>query len=196
MKKLLFIAFFFLAISISNVSAQGKRSGGQEKFGKTLNLGAGLGYYGYFGNLAPALSANFEFDLVKNVTLAPFVAIWTYRSSDYYVYDPNRPVGYRYDYYHYTETVIPFGVKGSYYFDDLLNLPSQFDLYAAASAGFVIRARHWENGYNGGNAYGRDYSPLYVDVHAGGEYHFNKKIGFYADLSTGLSTIGLAFHLQ
>jgi hypothetical protein len=192
MKKLLFIAFTLLTISISNVSAQ--RGGGQEKFGNTLNLGAGVGYYGYIAGIAPAVSANYEIDLVKNVTLAPFVAFWTYRSNDYYYYNPADPA--QSNYYSYTETVIPFGVKGSYYFDDLLNLPSKFDLYAAASAGFIIRARHWQNGYAGDKYYGRNYSPLYIDAHAGGEYHFNKKIGFYVDLSTGLSTVGIALHLQ
>jgi hypothetical protein len=181
MKK--FFGLILLSILIGNVSAQ-------EKFGKTLNVGAGLAYYGYVGGLTPGVSANFEFDLVKNVTLAPFVAFYTY-TNNYYGYDPNFPGNTN---YHYRETVIPFGVKGSYYFDDLLNLPSEFDLYAAASAGFNIRTVSWDNGYNGGNYAAHSF--LYADVHAGGEYHFNKKIGFYADLSTGLSTVGIALHLR
>jgi hypothetical protein len=181
MKKLIVLIFFFAFIG--NVSAQ-------EKFGKTLNLGAGIVYYGYVGGLSPGIMANFEFDLVKNVTLAPFVGFYTYHNN-YYYYDPYNPQKSNYG---YRETVIPFGVKGSYYFDDLLNLPREFDLYAAASAGFNIRMVSWDNGFNGGNY--AAHSLLYGNIHAGGEYHFTKKTGFFVDLSTGMSTVGVAFHLQ
>jgi outer membrane immunogenic protein len=188
MKKLLLIGLFFLTILTGSVSAQ-------EKYGKTLNLGAGFGYYGYIGGVSPALNVNFEFDVVKNFTLAPFVSLYSYRSDSYYYYDPI----YGNNYYHYHETVIPVGAKGYYYFDDLLNLPKQFDVYAAASVGFNIRIRNWDNGYYGDRGYhgpGYGSSFLYTDAHAGGEYHFNKGIGFYVDLSTGLSTVGVAFHLN
>jgi hypothetical protein len=193
MKKLLFVAFFFLSISISNVNAQ-------EKFGRTLNLGAGFGYYGYMGGIGPAVNVNYEFDLVKNVTLAPSVGFYTYHNDYYfgdYYYNGNY---YGSNNYGYRDIVIPIGAKGTYYFDDLLNLPKQFDLYAAASAGVVFRSRTWDAGYNaayyGKKYYGHTYSPIYIDAHAGGEYHLNKGIGFYVDLSTGFSTVGIALHMN
>ena len=40
-----------------------------EKYGKTLNLGIGVGYYGYVGHSMPVVHADFEFDVAKNFTL-------------------------------------------------------------------------------------------------------------------------------
>jgi len=42
--------------------------------------------------------------------------------------------------------------------------------------------------------YYRDASPLFLDLHIGTEYHFNSKLGIFFDLSTGVSTVGLAIH--
>ncbi|MEO6304007.1 MAG: hypothetical protein ABIP51_12625, partial [Bacteroidia bacterium] len=69
----------------------------QEKFGNTLNVGVGIGYYGY----APAATINYEFDVFKNFTLAPFASVMTYRSTRYWGdYDRNYP----YRDYSYRET--------------------------------------------------------------------------------------------
>jgi hypothetical protein len=31
-------------------------------------------------------------------------------------------------------------------------------------------------------------------LHVGAEYHLSRKVGLFLDLSTGVSTLGLAFH--
>jgi cysteinyl-tRNA synthetase len=89
--------------------------------------------------------------------------------------------------------VIPIGVKGTYYFDDVLNLDSDWDVYAAGSLGHTIARARWNDNYNGDPNYYRGNS-LYLNLHIGGEYHLNNKLGIFLDLSNGLSTIGLAFH--
>jgi hypothetical protein len=160
----------------------------QEKFGRTLNLGVGIGYYGY--GAAPALNVNYEFDVFKNFTLAPFATIYTYKSYRYWG-SPDYP--YR-DYY-YRETTIPVGVKGSYYFDELFNAGDKWDFYAAASLGLAFRTTTWESGYNGDRAVRHYSSPLYGNLHIGSELHLNEKVGLYLELSTGLSTFGLAIHM-
>ena len=101
---------------------------------------------------------------------------------------------YPYKYYSYHETVIPIGVKGTYYFDQLLNAGSKWDFYAAASLGFRIRNVKWDNDYYGDKYAYNDASGLYLDFHVGTEYHINQKIGLFLDLSTDVSTIGLSFH--
>ena len=69
MKKL--IATLVLFFSLSGANAQ------SETYGKTLNLGLGLGYgYYYYGTGVPIL-ANYEFDVAKNVTVAPFIGFYT-----------------------------------------------------------------------------------------------------------------------
>ena len=182
MKKIITSCIILLFLG-NSITAQQKTQ--SEKYGKTLNLGLGVGYYGYVGHSMPVLHADYELDVAKAFTLAPFISFFSYR-NDYY-YKDNRS-------YYYNETVIPIGLKGTYYFDELLEANSNWDFYLAASLGFSWRNTSWESGYNGDrNAY-RGASPLFLDIHIGSEYHFNRKLGAFLDLSTGVSTIGIAIH--
>jgi len=173
----------------------------QEKYGKTFNAGVGLSYYGYIGHAVPAIMLNYEIDLVKNVTLAPFIGFYSYRNTYFYngYYHRNKH-GYYYDpynRYYYRQTVVPIGVKGSYYFDDLFNAGDKWDFYAALSLGFAIRTIRYEdsfaNDFDNRYEYGRR-SGLYADLHFGTEYHVNQTIGLFADASIGMLQIGLALH--
>ena len=159
----------------------------QEKYGNTLNVGAGIGYYGY----APALTVNYEFDVFKNFTLAPFASVMTYR--DYRYWGDDR-FNYPYRNYYYRETIIPIGVKGTYYFDELLKASDKWDFYAAASLGVAFRTTTWDDGYYGDRTVRTYSSPLYGNLHIGTECHLSQKVGLYLDLSTGMSTLGLGFH--
>lgn len=161
-----------------------------EKFGKTLNIGVGVGYYGYINSSAPVIHADFEFDVAKNFTLAPFITVYSYQNYNYW---GNK--NYPYRYYTYRETVIPIGLKGTYYFDQLFKANSKWDIYLAASLGVAIRKTTWESGYYGEQTVHRGASQMYLDAHVGAEYHINKPIGLFLDLSTGISTFGLAVHL-
>jgi hypothetical protein len=169
-----------------SASAQKK----SEKYGNTLNLGLGLGYSGYYGNSSPVIHVDFEFDVARHFTLAPFLNYSSYRNYSYWG-NPSNP----YKNYYYRETVMPVGVKGSYYFDELLGAGSKWDFYGAGSLGFVFRRTNWENGYYGQTVVRRSTGQLYLDLHIGTEYHINRKAGLFLDLSTGVSTVGLAIHL-
>jgi hypothetical protein len=171
-----------------NANAQTKKGG--EKFGNTLNLGVGLGYYGYVGSPAPVLHVNFEFDVAKNFTLAPFLTYFSYRNY-YYRNSPKNP----YDNYYYRQSVMPVGVKGTYYFDQFLGAGPKWDFYLGASIGVAIRKTVWDDGYYGDTYVKNGNSGLYLDGHIGTEYHVNKKIGLVLDLSSGISTFCLAIHL-
>jgi hypothetical protein len=175
LKKLLLLLLLFTGIQFSGNA--------QEKYGKTLNFGVGVGYYGYIGHSLPVLHFNYELDAAKNFTLAPFISIYSYRD------------GYnkRYGYYHYRETVVPIGVKGTYYFDSLIGANSKWDFYLAGSLGFAIRRVQWHRDYDDDHYY-RGGDPLYLDLHLGTEYHLNNNVGLFLDLSTGVSTFGLSFH--
>jgi len=179
MKTTTFTLLILLLFVGTNLSAQKRSySGGH---GNTLNLGLGVGgysgYYGYDGHTLPVFSINYEFDVANNFTLAPFVTFVSYRNESHY----------------YRETVIPLGVKGSYYLDDAFNAGSDWDFYLAGSLGFSIVNTRWDN-------YDRDYydgyhkvRPLFLDLHFGAEYHLSNKVGLFLDLSTGVSTLGLSF---
>jgi len=176
-------------VVLSTFNAIGQENTSSEKYSGTLNLGVGIGYYGYVGQSLPVFHANYELNVAKNFTLAPFITFYSY-SNEYYWGNPNKP----YKYYRYQETVIPIGVKGTYYFDDLLQANSKWDFYLGASLGFAIRSVTWDNDYLGDKyAYHRS-NGLYLDGHIGTEYHFNNRIGMFLDLSSGVSTLGIAFH--
>ena len=186
MKIITITLLFFLIIVGNDTSAQKSKYG--EKYGNTLNLGIGLGYYGYVGHSMPVLHADYEFAAAKNFTLAPFITYYSYRNG-YYVGNPNDG-----NWYYYHETVIPIGVKGTYYLDHLVNAGKKWDFYLAGSLGFAIENSYWDDGYNGNRNVYHGASPLYLDFHVGTECHLNSKLGIFLDLSTGVSTIGIAIH--
>jgi hypothetical protein len=188
MKKITLICLLFITIGTFKMYSQNAISA--EKYGKTLNAGVGIGYYGYADNNMPVLHLDFEFDVAKNLTLAPFISFYAYRNY-YYWGNPHYP----YREYYYRTTVIPIGVKGTYYFDQILKAGSKWDFYLAGSLGFAIRKTTWENGYYGETYVRHGSSGLYFDGHIGTEYHMNSKIGLFLDLSSGVSTFGLAIHL-
>ena len=187
MKKIT-IATICLIIA-SGISSSAQTAPTYEKFGNTLNLGMGIGYYRYANHSFPVLHADLELDVARNFTLAPYISYYSYRNY-YYWGNPKNP----YRDYSYRQTVIPLGVKGSYYFDQLLNANPMWDFYLAGSIGFAIRKTTWENGYYGDTNIRHTSSGMYGDIHIGTEYHLNNKLGLFLDLSTGISTLGLAIH--
>jgi len=178
MKTTTLTILFLIAVLGSNVSAQ-QHITYSERYGNTLNIGLGIGgysgYYGYVGHSLPVLNINYEFGVANNFTLAPFATFYTYHDNNY------------------RETVIPIGGKGTYYFDQLVGAGRDWDFYLAGSLGFAIVSTSWDNGYYQDNNY-HTVNPLFLDLHIGAEYHLSHKVGLFLDLSTGVSTIGLAFH--
>jgi hypothetical protein len=182
MKKIILITFSLLTLTGTTIRAQEVIPA--EKYGRTLNGGLGIGYYGYVGHLMPVIHANYEFDVAKNLTFAPFITYYSYQSNYYWGRD-----------YSYRQTVIPVGVKATYYFDKLLKAGTNWDFYLAGSIGVAIRKTTWESGYYGETSVRHGSSGLYLDGHIGSEYHLNNNFGLFLDLSTGISTFGLAIHL-
>ena len=186
MKRSIIISLLFLILfNIPGFS----QSADRERYGKTLNIGAGIGYYGFIGRPLPVIGLNIEFDVARNFTLAPFAGFYSYR-NDYYWGSYDRPFGN----YSYRETVIPVGLKGSYYFDELFRAGTPWDFYAGASIGFSFTSVVWDTDYYGDKTVTRDPRPLFLDAHIGAEYRFSERVGVFLDLSSGVSTIGLGFH--
>lgn len=178
MKKII-LSLLFASILTVNVNAQEKYS--------ALNLGVGFGFYGV--GFAPAFMLNYEIDIFRNATIAPFVGFSTYKSKNNY-WNSNTPFGASYG---YRETLIPIGGKFHYYFDELFNAGPKWDFYAAGSLGFAMRTRTWDNGYMGDTDIDRA-SPLFATIHIGSEVHLSEKAGLFLDLSSGMNTFGLALH--
>jgi hypothetical protein len=192
MKKTILLSALFLSMINAAAFAQKDDSSLGEQHGRVLNIGVGAGYYGYVGRSGPAVMASYEIGVAKNFTLAPFIGFSSYTNT-YYWGDDHR--NYPYRYYSYRETIIPVGVKGAYYFDDLLKAGAKWDFYAAASLGFEFHSITWDNGYYGDRTAVRQGSSLYLAGHIGTRFHINQKVGLFLDLSTAISTFGLSINL-
>ena len=197
MKKLLSIVALSIGMHLAN--AQNERPADMpldpvpaplEHHGKVFNVSVGVGYYGYVGHPLPLGNINYEAGIGRNFTLAPTISVYAYSNYNYWG-DDTHP--YR-DYF-YRETYIPIGLKASYSFDDLLNAGPRWDFYAGASAGYVYRHVVWENGYGGATDMIKKIDPYFIAAHIGSEYHFGAHTGIFLDLSTSVSTIGLAVHI-
>lgn len=150
LKPLLIITLAIGLFCTQNATAQKKsNASSSETYGNVLNVGIGLDFL----ISAPILHANYEFDIAKNFTLAPYVNVPSYLSF------------------------LQFGAKGTYYFDDLIELNKNWDLFLGASAGLTFPYHNWDN--------------KILSLHVGSEYHINDRIGVYLDLSR-FSTIGIA----
>jgi hypothetical protein len=181
MKNIAIAFLFVLLISGLNLHAQKAVSG--EKHGRTLNTGFGMSYYAYVGQSIPVASINYEFYSERNFTMAPFFCVYAYEKAYYFLGN-----------YNYHEFVIPFGVKGTYYFDSLLRAGHHWDFYLAGSLGYSIAYSHWDEGYTGRKDVYEGAYPIFYEIHIGTEYRFTEDIGIYIDASSGASTLGLAIH--
>ena len=195
MKKTIIIALFFVSVLSYNILAQ--KITLSVNHGNTLNIGVGVGgyggYYGYVGHLMPVYHLDYEYNMSKSFTLAPFISYYTYNNNyQWGISCVHDIVPYKYYYYH--ETVIPVGLKSKFYFNKLLNTGSKWDLYIAGSAGIAIVYAKWESGYLGDRYYFHNNDPLFLDGHIGTEYHVDTMLGIFLDISDGVSTIGLSIH--
>jgi hypothetical protein len=173
MKKIVLSAFAF--ILTTSVFAQ-KYSYSQGD--KLLNVGIGLNSY-YSGGIP--LGASMEFGVTETISVGANV--------DYLSYSYNLGLGA------YKFTAIYFGGRGSYHFNELLNLNNEkVDLYGGAALGY--RSFSWKDNFSNaslGDSYG---SGVYFGVFIGGRYYFSNSVGGFAELGAIGSTnvrIGLAF---
>ena len=186
MKKLLFVSIVLSLFSFLNSTAQVKTV--EEKYGNTLNAGVGVGYFNYIGVATMMGTVNYEFDVAPYFTLAPFIGVYGFQDN-YYSFDTYRN-------YTYNETVVPMGVKASYYFDQLLHVTNKWDFYASLSAGYSYINVTWESGYTGDRAAYKSATNLYLNLHAGAKYHLSDMAGLFADLSTNAALVGVSIHFN
>jgi hypothetical protein len=90
----------------------------------------------------------------------------------------------------YNHSMISVGGLCNYYFDKMAELPVFVDLYAGASAGFVLVSS--KTSASGSPAYsGNRDSGLYLGIHAGGRYYFSNQWAAMLELEFGTMLGGL-----
>jgi hypothetical protein len=172
MKKLFSSLFIVavLAFASQNTMAQAYQQGD-----KLLNVGIGLGTYGAGGL---GFGGSFEYgihDAISVGALAGYSGRGNYLGS-----------GVRW-------SVLTIGARGSYHFNELLNLTDdKIDLYAGVGLGY--RNISWDyNGVGLGNGYGTG-GVIFLG-HIGGKYYLQPNLALFAELGSGFGTLqaGVAF---
>lgn len=149
-----------------------------DKGSKFINLGIGVGGYG--GTSGIAFGGSADFGVAPNITVGGQIA---YRSFNYGYLGYNDKINYLY-----------FAARGSYHFNELLNISNdKLDVYAGLGIGYesVTYSDSFGTGFN---AFG---SGIYVPVHLGGRYFFSDNVGGFAELGSGVSPLmlGVTFKL-
>lgn len=172
MKKLLSSLFVvaLLAFSINGAMAQSYQKGD-----KLLNVGIGVGTYGAGGI---GFGGSFEYGIHEAISIG---VLGGYSGRSNYLGSNTR------------WSVLTIGARGSYHFNELLNLDNdQIDLYAGLGLGY--RNISWDyNGIGLGNGYGAG-GILFLG-HIGGKYYFQPNLGIFAELGSGFGVLqaGVAF---
>lgn len=183
-KHLLLITLFIIGISSAAI-AQGGGSA-YNNGDNLLNIGIGIGSPFFGSGYSSSLPVNPSLSYEKGVTDAISVGgQLSYASSKF--------DDYPYSNYRFKESAFYIGARGSYHFNQDLNLDSRFDIYGGASLGYVIVNVSDNTGYSGSAA-----SDVGFGLFAGGKYYFQENTAVYAELgyqSLAFLNIGVAFKL-
>jgi len=89
-----------------------------------------------------------------------------------------RSYNERWNNYDYSHTIIGISGNGNYHFNHILEIPSNWDLYAGLNLGFYI----WSSsaGYHGSGSSG-----LGLGAQVGGRYYFSRKFGINLEFGGG-----------
>lgn len=172
------IAIVFVFLFVQNkVSAQ-NTDFTNVKGANLLNAGIGLGSYGLYGTGGLPITASFEHGITDKISAGINIG---YIQRKYW-----HDWKYRY---------FIFGVRGSYHFNELLNISEpKLDVYGGA--GLIYRRYKFIYTENGtAHDYNSSGGSLDINLHAGGRYKLNDHIGAYAEVGYGISPlqIGVSF---
>lgn len=165
---------FFAILMVTGLSAL--HSNAQDVKGVNhLNFGIGLGTFGFSGTGGIPVVASFEHGVTDKIGVGVFVG---YISRSY-------GTDYKWNYY-------VIGARGSYHFNELLNVDNpKVDIYGGAGIFYRgVSVKGPSNGYNA-SAGGIDFA-----LHAGGRYMFSKAVGGFAELGYGISPLQLGLTVQ
>ena len=180
MKKQLLLVALFLVISSAVMAQKGSAYSNGDNL---VNIGIGLGTPFFGSGYSSSLPINPSFSYEKGVTDVISVGgQLSYASAKY-----NDP----FDDYRFKENAFYIGARGSYHFNQALDLDSRFAVYGGASLGYVVVSVSDNTGFSGSAA-----SDLGFGLFAGGKYYIQEGTAIYAELgyqSLAFLNIGVAF---
>ena len=182
-KKVLLIAVLLFSLFAQNCFAQDSKTFSDVKGLNFLNAGIGLGSYGLSGTGGIPLTASFEHGFSKNISAGASIGFIQKK----YVTD-----------WKYTYLLI--GARGSYHLNEALKIANpKLDVYAGA--GLLYRRYSFKyTDMNSGEEPGLNLNSSGGDIdfelHAGGRYFFNNRVGAFAELGYGISPLQLGLTLK
>ncbi len=161
MKKLFVISF--LIIGSLSAFAQGSL----DKGGKQLNAGVG------FSNFGVPIYVGMDFGVHESITVGPRLSYRNY----------NQTING----FAFNQNLIVLSFNGNYHFNKLIELPSEWDLYAGLTLGYYI----WSVKDNNNNFNTNQSSGIGLDAQLGARYFFNDKVGLNLEFGGGTGNGGL-----
>lgn len=129
-----------------------------------VNAGVGLSNYGL------PLYGGLEYGIGNNISVGGEISYRGYNET----YASSK----------WNHSIITFAALGNYHFNELLEIPSEWDLYAGLSLGYSA----WKTKYDGSGTFdytGSGSSGLYLVGQIGGRYFFSENIGLNVELGGG-----------
>jgi hypothetical protein len=175
MKKMNLALAFVAALALMANSAHAQTQ--SVKGMNTVNAGIGIGTFGFNGTGGLPVTIGYDHGITDQISVGAYLGMVRTK----YAYD-----------YKYKYTI--FGVRGSYHFNELLEIDNpKIDVYG----GVAINYRNYTLKYEWeGHSEKLSGSTLGIGIHAGGRYFFSEKFGAYAELGYGISPLQLGAVLK
>jgi hypothetical protein len=134
-----------------------------------LNAGFGLSNWGL------PVYVGYEFPVAQDINLG-FNGSFRSKTESYKI--NNERV-------QWTHTVIGLNLRGAYYADRVLDIPSDFDFYGGLDLGFYIWNTKQKSSFSGVEYNGGDLGGLGLSAFVGGRYFFNPNTAINLELGGG-----------
>ncbi|MCG9794167.1 outer membrane beta-barrel protein [Flavobacterium algicola] len=146
--KKIALVFALFTFALSNAQAP------LEEGGLQLNLGVGTSGWG------TPVYAGLDYGIARNFTLGGELSYQSYNTSGY------------------KNSILGIQANGNYHFNEILNIPSEWDLYGGASLSYY----NWSSKFDGESV---DYSgadDIGIGLQVGGRYFFTDKLAINLQL--------------
>lgn len=165
------VKLFVLALGATMALSAGANA--QDVKGQNfLNAGIGIGTFGLTGTGGLPITASFEHGFTDKISAG---VTGGFVRTNFYTD------------YHYTYYMI--GVRGSYHFNELLNVSNEkLDVYGGASLFYRGFKANFKDAW-GDEDYKASGGAMDFAIHAGARYMFAGNIGGYAELGYGISPL-------
>ena len=180
MQKFSLLVVFICLFSSAGLFAQDSQGFNDVKGRNFLNAGIGLGSYGLSGSGGIPIVASFEHGFARNISAGVNLGFIQRKFEDSWKY-----------------TYFIFGARGSYHFNEVMNISNpKVDLYAGLGIFYRRYSFKYLHDTEVNEYFNSKGGDLDFNIHAGGRYMFNDKVGGFAELGYGISPLQLGITLN